>query len=147
MVEQEVLNTFRGKHFEIINWYFYRNDEENEITEIKNIFNIPEKYKIIGRCTLLGDIVVLYKNKIGVISHDEPEEGPLIMVKDIIEFGKFVRLIEEIPDFEKEKEIINLKKIRKKLKKLKKIAPKNLRDDFENSIYDVEDIIEDLEDE
>jgi len=142
MTDKEVLENLRGKHLPVIEWYFYQETEQEEIQEIKEIFQISEKYKIVGRCTLLGDIVVSYKNKIGVISHDEPEEKPLTMVKRIAEFGDFLKLLGEYSGYDDEDDINQLKAARKQLKKLKKQAPKGLKDKFEDEIYEVEELID-----
>ena len=147
MIERKTLETFKGKSLKIIEWYFYNESEKGEIDEIRRTFDISEKYEIVGRCTLLGDIVVFYKDKIGVISHDEPKSGPLTMVKDILEFSAFISLLEELPDYSEEDNIERLKIIRKQLKSLRKQAPKNLKDDFIDEITDIEDIIEDLKED
>ena len=145
-IDNEVLDRLKGRTFKIINWYFYTDEEEGRRKEIRDVFNVSDDYKIIGRCTLLGDIVVFYNGRIGVINHDEPEEEPLVMTKNIVKFGEFVDLLEEIPDYAEEKDIKALKKIKKQIKSIRKKAPKNLKDDFDESIYDIEDLIEDIED-
>lgn len=143
MTEQETLSSIKGKNFSVINWYFYKEEEQNEMQEIWEIFEIPNKYNIIGRCTLLGDIVVYYKNKIGVISHDEPETGPLTMIKDIVKFSEFIKVFEEYEGYADDN-LEQLKKAKKQLKQLKKKAPKRLRDNFEDEIDEVKDLIDDI---
>jgi len=146
MTELDVLEKLKGKSLEHIEWYFYKDEELQEAKDDRDTFKIPMKYKIIGRCTLLGDIVVYYQNAIGVISHEEPEKGPLKMVKDIVAFNGFVELLSEIPDFSEERDIKKLKKIKKQIKSIRKQAPKNLKDDFDEVLYDIDDLIEDIKD-
>lgn len=56
IIDNEVLDRLKGRSFQIINWYFYTDEEEVEIEKVRAIFNVSNEYKIIGRCTLLGDI-------------------------------------------------------------------------------------------
>lgn len=81
-----------------------------------------------------------------IISRLPKPENDFKLTKKLETASELIEATLLIPDFEGCEDIKELKSIRKQIKKCKKIAPKNLKDDFEQAIWEIEDEIEFLED-
>lgn len=138
------LDKFRGKHVKILDWTFFK--DQSEANDCRETYSIGKEYRLIGT-TIVGDVLAIKESRLIQINHERP------ISEEDFELSKRLKLVEitidkalEIPDYEDCEDIKELKSIKKQLKKIRKCAPKNLKDDFEDAIMDIENEIDFLKD-
>lgn len=124
----------------IFEWTILYDDKEK--AEIKEAYNIPDTYKIIATDNN-GNILVESKNKLFQIDHEDPSENPYLLTDD---FSVLKKLFIELCNFQEctiETPLKEIREAKKKLNEIKKECPKELRDDFENEIENLTELISD----
>lgn len=129
-----------------LNWRFFLKLEY--VMELKDLYSISDKYEILGT-DMLGDIITLKDNSIIILNHEVPDEENeyfitndleklIILLKRLINVKDYI----ELDDTDNKKYLSELIKIKKDLKECKKLAPKDMKDDFEDFIEEIESEID-----
>jgi hypothetical protein len=143
MIFTKIFEEFKGEHINYLNWKFFNNEEE--VKECKDFYSFSDDYQIIAT-DICGNFVTIKDNKIVIVDHEQPEtENDYILTDELDNLVKLIKRLITVEDYIEADGIKMLKKINKDLKECKKIAPKNLKDDFEDFIDDVKLEIELLE--
>lgn len=124
----------------IVDWSFVKTAKKAD--ELRKIYNISEQYQIIATDEL-GDIISICEEQVVSINHEETEDV-LIVGKNIDLFWEFLFKLKEIPDYDENTFISELREIQKKLKDLKKEAPKEIKNYFTDEIDNLKDLIDDF---
>lgn len=138
------LDKFKGKHALILDWTFFKN--ESEANEYRKAYSISDEYELVGT-TIVGDILAIKGSSLIQINHEDPVPEEDFELSDRLELVE--RIVEEtleVPDYQDCEDIKTLKSIKRQLKTIRKLAPENLKDDFEIAIEEIEDEIEFLKD-
>jgi hypothetical protein len=143
MIQTKIFEEFKGEHINYLDWRFFNNEEE--VKECKDFYSLSDDYQIIA-IDICGNIVTIKDKSIVIVDHEQPEqENDYYLTDELNILLILIKRLMTVEDYIEADGIKALKKIKKDLKECKKLAPKKLKDDFEEFIDDVKLEIELLE--
>ncbi len=130
------LEKFKGQFIPILDWSFFKDEKEAE--SYRTTYSIDPDCTLFAS-TILGDIIALRNNRLVEISHDDSRsENDLKLAKNLAKVSILLEETIKIPDYEDCEDIKELKSIRKQIKACRKLAPKNMKDNFELAMEDID---------
>jgi hypothetical protein len=143
MIKAKIFEEFKGEHISYLDWRFFNNEEE--AIDCKDLYSISDDYQIIAT-DICGNIITIKNNSIVIVDHEQPEpENDYYLTDELDILVTLIKRLMTVEDYIEADDIKVLKKIKKDLKECKKLAPKEMKDDFEGFIDDVKLEIELLE--
>lgn len=144
MIHLNIFDEFKGEHINYLNWRFVNNEEE--LVDFKDSYSISDEYQIVAS-DICGDIITIKDDNIVIIDHEQPEpENDYYLTSELDKLIELIKRLITIEDYiDVNDDIKVLKKIKKDLKECKKLAPKAMKEYFEDFIDDVKLEIELLE--
>jgi len=124
----------------ILDWTLIKDDSDKK--ELYDLYQIESDFEIIGT-DILGDLIAEKDSKLYSINHEEPESEPLLIVTDIIRLQKVAERLIKLPEYSTNTPITDLKKIKKELSEIRKEIDKGLRENIEDRIDDLKELISD----